>query len=169
MLDQELLYQLQDYVSRHQIPPIQFSISESPRNMENEHYSIMPASELENFVKNFRQPTFSEVLFKLIDRKGVTDADIYKKAGLDRRHFSKIRSNSEYRPGKSTVIALAFALELNKTKTEELLKASGYSLSQSETFDLVIRFCLEKKIYNLDEVNQALDYFSLKPLAGVVE
>ena len=99
----------------------------------------------------------------------MSDAEVYKKAGLDRRHFSKIRSNPNYHPGKNTVIALAIALELNKKETGRLLTVAGYSLSESDTFDLVIQFCLEKKIYDLDTINQALEYFSLKPLAGVAE
>jgi hypothetical protein len=61
------------------------------------------------------------------------------------------------------------ALELNKNQTDKLLSAAGYSLSDSDTFDLVIQFCLEKKIYDIHQVNQALDYFSLKPLAGVLK
>jgi len=108
-------------------------------------------------------------LFSFIDKKGVSDPDIYKKAGIDRRHFSKIRSNPDYRPGKNTVIALALALELNKKETDKLLSSAGYSLSDSDTFDLVIQFCVEKKIYDIHDVNQALDYFSLKPLIGVLE
>lgn len=65
------------------------------------------------------------------------------------------------------MLALVIALELNKEETSQLLTAAGYSLSESDTFDLVIQFCLEKKIYDLDTINQALEYFSLKPLAGV--
>jgi hypothetical protein len=61
------------------------------------------------------------------------------------------------------------ALELNKEQADRLLRAAGYSLSESDTFDLVIRFCLEKGIYGIDDVNEALDYFSLKPLGGVLE
>lgn len=61
-------------------------------------------------------------------------------------------------------MSLALSLELNKKETDELLASAGYSLSESETFDLVIQFCLEKKIYDIHDVNQALDYFSLKPL-----
>ena len=108
-------------------------------------------------------------MFSLIDKKGASDPDIYKKAGIDRRHFSKIRSNPDYRPVKNTVIALALALELNKKETDKFLSSAGYSLSDSDTFDLVIQFCVEKKIYDIHDVNQALDYFSLKPLIGVLE
>jgi hypothetical protein len=68
-----------------------------------------------------------------------------------------------------TVIALAMALELNKKETDKLLSSAGFTLSESETFDLVIQFCLEKKIYDIHDVNHALDYFSLKPLVGVLE
>ncbi len=124
---------------------------------------------MDDYIKKTRKPTFNQVLFGFIDKTGASDSDIYKKAGLDRRHFSKIRSNPDYRPGKNSTIALAIALELNKKEANELLTAAGYSLSESDTFDLVIRFCLEKKIYDIHNVNQALDYFSLKPLAGVLE
>ena len=99
----------------------------------------------------------------------MSDPVIYNRAGIDRRHFSKIRSNSNCRPGKNTAIALAIALELNQKETMNLLSAAGYSLSESDTFDLVIQFCLMKKIYNIHSVNQALDYFGLKPLTGVLE
>ncbi len=69
---------------------------------------------------------------------------------------------------KNTIIALALALELNKKETDELLSPAGYSLSDSDTCDLVVQFCLEKKIYNIHDVNQALDFFSLKPLVGTL-
>jgi len=132
-------------------------------------FESVPCIEMEDYIKKTRQPTFRQVLFSFIDNNGARDSDIYKIAGIDRRHFSKIRSNPDYRPGKNTVVALAIALELNKKETEKLLGAAGYSLSESDTFDLVIQFCLEKKIYNIHDVNQALDYFSLKPLIGVLE
>lgn len=105
----------------------------------------------------------------MLFKKGVNDSDIYKKAGIDRRLFSKIRSNPEYHPGKNTAIAFVLALELEYEEALKLIKAAGYTLSDSETFDLVITFCFEHKLYNILHVNQALDYFSLRPLAGVAE
>ncbi|WP_156177975.1 hypothetical protein [Bacillus sp. SA1-12] len=87
---------------------------------------------------------------------------IFTKTGIDRRHFSKSKSN--YRPGKPTVIVLPLALELNKKETDKMLRSAGFSFSNSDKFDLVILFCLEKGIYDLDEVNQALNYLHLKPL-----
>lgn len=118
--------------------------------------------DIEEFIKNKRQPAFNETLFRFIDKKDVNDADVYKRAGMDSRHFSKIRSNPEYKPGKNTVIALA--LELTKEETDKLLSSAGYSLSDSDTFDLVIQFCLEEKIYDFFDINQALYYFNLNSL-----
>jgi hypothetical protein len=161
MLDKKLLIELQEYVDNH-INMLAFSKMEESISYELHNIA------LENFIEKKRQPAFHKTLFDFIDKKGATDVDIYKKAGIDRRHFSKIRSNPGYRPSKNTAVALALALELDKKHTDKLLGAAGYSLSDSDTFDLVIQFCLEKEIYDLHEVNQALDYFSLKPLIGVL-
>lgn len=164
MLEKSLLKELQEYVNIRLIPFI-YDISEPEIN----YSEILQHMEIEDFIKNNRKPTFAQVLFKFIDKKGYSDAVIYKKAGLDRRHFSKIRSNPDYRLGKNTAISLAFALELTKKETEKLLSSAGFSLSDNDTFDLVIQFCLEKKIYDLHDVSQALDYFSLKPLLRAIE
>jgi hypothetical protein len=166
MLDKKLLEEMQEYVHLHLSLTLD-SVKLSNDCIEyNIHEDIQP-NELEDFIKNKRKPTLNQVLFNFIDKKGASDSEIYKKAGIDRRHFSKIRSNPNYRPGKNTTIALALALELNNKDAEKLLSAAGYSLSDSDTFDLVIQFCLEKKIYNIHLVNQALDNFSMKPLNGL--
>lgn len=89
---------------------------------------------------------------------------IYKKAGIDRKYYSKIRSILDYKPSKRTVVALCLSLELSDEETGDMLSAAGFSLSDSERFDLVIQFCLEKKIHDIDDVNQALDSLKLKPL-----
>jgi hypothetical protein len=157
MFDRELFQELQKYVEFH----LNVQVLESISFQRSEE---LQSIEIEDFIKIKRQPTFHQTLFRFIDKKGVSDSDIYKRAGIDRRHFSKIRSNPEYKPKKNTVIALALALELTKKETEKLLGSSGYTLSDSETFDLVIQFCLEKKIYDFYHINQALDYFSLNPL-----
>ncbi|MEH7114131.1 hypothetical protein V7124_17355 [Neobacillus niacini] len=157
MFDRELLQELQKYVEFHLNVQVLESIS---FHRSEELQSI----EIEDFIKIKRQPTFHQTLFRFIDIKGVSDSDVYNRAGIDRRHFSKIRSNPEYKPKKNTVIALALALELTKKETEKLLSSAGYTLSDSDTFDLVIQFCLEKKIYDFYHINQALDYFSLNPL-----
>jgi hypothetical protein len=161
MLDSRILEELQDYIQNHLVM-LSFEVCEVNNYKESD---VLQSFELEDFIKNNRKPTLQEVLFGFIDQKGLSDPDIYKKAGIDRKHFSKIRSNPNYHPGKNTIIALAIALELNKKETDKLLSSAGYTLSESDTYDLVIQFCLEKKIYNILDINEALVYFSLKPLA----
>ena len=109
-----------------------------------------------------KKPSFCDNLFKVIDEKGVKDSTVYKKADIDRRLFSKIRSDADYHPAKSTAIRLCLALELDIAETERLLESAGYCLSLSSTTDLVIRYCIEHKIFNIISVNEAIDYFSGK-------
>lgn len=168
MLDKDFLLELKSFVEER-TRPVMFNSCVSPQFMEYKLSESMANIELENFIKKKKKPTFVQVLFDYIDRKGVADTEIYKKAEIDRRHFSKIRSNSDYKPSKNTAIALALALELNKKETDKLLSSAGYSLSDGNIFDLVIQFCIEKKMYNIQSVNEALDYFSMKPLIGTVE
>ncbi|NLL00836.1 MAG: hypothetical protein GX271_09280 [Clostridiales bacterium] len=131
-------------------------------------YILSSEDELEEYIsKKKSEDTFTTKLLKYIDKSSLSDSEIYKKAGIDRRHFSKIRCDKYYRPKKTTAIALCVALELNIEETMELLGLAGYSLSNSDTGDLVVKFCIERKIYDLIEVNEALDYFGQK-LLGVV-
>ena len=106
-----------------------------------------------------KQPTFQQNLFAIIDSRGVKDSYVYKKADIDRRLFSKIRADIDYHPSKSTAVKLCLALGLNISDTERLLETAGYCLSLSDTADLVVRYCIEHRNYNLIEVNEALDYF----------
>lgn len=169
MLDKMLLIELREYLQKHLILPAGKICEDMRQNLQYVSAQCIRPDELEDFIKNNRKAAFKEVLFKFIDQKGASDSEIYKKAGVDRRHFSKIRSKTAYKIGKNTVIALALALELNKQETDLLLSSAGYSLSNSETFDLIVQFFLEKKIYDLHSLNQALAYFSLKPLSGALE
>lgn len=124
--------------------------------------------DLEEYIRNQKsKETFSTRLLKYIDQTGLADAEIYRRAGIDRRHFSKIRCDKDYKPKKTTVLALCLALRLDKSETEELLSLAGYSLSNGDTGDLVVKFCIEREIYDLMEVNDALVYFGQKAI-GVV-
>lgn len=119
-------------------------------------------SEADAFLRYHRDLTFHERLFLLIDRTGQRDSTIYKRAGVDRRLFSKIRSNEDYIPSKKTVLAFCLALELNREESDLLLSSAGYSLSRADDYDLVIAFCIDKKIYDIYEVNEVLVHFGFE-------
>ncbi len=121
------------------------------------------SSNLNDFINNTQDTNkFQKLLFNYIDSKELIDSDVYNKVHIDRRLFSKIRSDSDYHPSKETVILLGLALELNEVEIEELLNSASYSLPKNNVYDLIIRFCFIEGIYDLTEVNNLLDSYECK-------
>lgn len=119
----------------------------------------------EELVEQLDEP-FNITLLRIIDKKGKSDVEVYKKANIDRKLFSKIRTGKGYMPSKRTAIALAISLELTLPETEDLLKRAGYSLSHSQKFDVIIEYFISHKKYDIFEINDVLFKFD-QPLLGV--
>ena len=119
---------------------------------------------LQEIVRNAGE-SFQGRLFRLIDERGMTDPEVYRKANISRKLFSKIRCSEDYVPGKRTVLALAVALELNLDQAVDLLSRAGLAFSPGSTFDLIVKYCIENHIYDIYDINTLLFDYD-QPLLG---
>ncbi|MFA5449031.1 MAG: hypothetical protein WC292_01135 [Clostridia bacterium] len=135
---------------------IRFSLNTS--FVQDEHCA-KPRKLSDYIEKTFAPETFSDMLLRLIDEKGLKDSQVYKNANIDRRLFSKIRSNRNYSPTKITIFSFALALHLSIDEAKDLLGVAGFKFNMNNKFDLILRYCIEEKIYNIADVNDALYSF----------
>ena len=125
-------------------------------NETSEEYKIL------NIEKS--EKTFNELLFEYIEKSNISEVELYKKAYIDRRLFSKIRSYDEYHPSFGTVTLLALALNLSINDYEKLLKSASYSLPQNSYINITLKYCFDEKMYNVNKVNELLYAISGKQI-----
>ncbi len=130
----------------------------------NKSFSRKETFSLEELVNEVGE-SFQELLFLKIDMSGMTDVEVYKRANMDRKLFSKIRSNPAYHPRKQTVLALAIALKLDLDETIDLLSRAEYALSPGNKGDLIVKYFIERRIYDIQTINFALYEYDL-PILG---
>ena len=166
--EKDLLKDLEQYIEKYWEPPekdqmpggersgIEPADLEEADSKNGRVFSGKEPVSLEDLIREVGE-TFQEVLFRRINESGMTDVDVYNRANMDRKLFSKIRSNPAYHPRKDTVLALAIALRLDIEETKDLLSRAGYAFSPGSKSDVIIRYFIERGVYDINLINIVLD------------
>ncbi len=166
---------LKQYIDYYMTPKDKFSFGSmfkskiakgsSEKSIQRQEVLCDEEIDVHNFINiNKDENNFQRLLFKYIDERNLKDSDVYNKVHIDRRLFSKIRSDINYHPSKETVILLGLSLELNEKEMDELLSSASYSLPKNNNRDLIIRFCFIEKIFDPIKVNELLDTYNCQLL-----
>jgi len=191
MIDEQIIEGLREYIKDHYIPAGKIlasrfsksmSSSESVSSGNSESYSHTSfckahalyeaesfrdiSDEATNYIKEHRKPGgFAHTLDRLRSERELSPAELYKRANIDRRQYSRFMGPEGRHPSMNTVISFALALRLDRAEFDEFLQTAGYSLSNASTRDVCIMYCLEKGIYDIDEVNTLLFAVGIEPLS----
>lgn len=166
-LSEKLVHNVACYIDENYVDAYEQTLRpryQMSRNLEMSDVCMasMPCEEsslsLDEYIKN-KDAGFTETLLSLVKKKGLKNATVYKRANISKQHFSKLINDPNAKPSKQTAIALSLALELNLDATRDLIGRAGYALTNSSTFDLIIRYFIEHGQFNVIEINIALYEF----------
>ena len=169
MIDDNIIIELREYLKDHIIPAqdqflaIEAAVVMAPSETYGSFCDI--SDDASEFIKKNRKPGgFAHAIDCKRKEKGLTPAELYKKANVDRRLYSKLMGPEGKHPSINTTISFALALKLERQEFDELLQTAGYALSSSSSRDVCVMYCLEKGIYNIDDVNDLLFSIGIEPL-----
>ena len=164
MADQKLIAEVGKYIDKY-YEPVKYDIKMDKEilfifdKIQKDKSSTMAVDRNIDNLMDQLEETFSQRLLRMIDEREMTDSEVYTRAYVDRRHFSKIRKDVNYVPDKKTVLAFTIALELSLDEAKDLLASAGFALSRSSKTDIIVAYFLQNKIYDMFEINDVLDAY----------